>query len=375
MSKNFNYYSNDSQGTLVKKVKCTHFDYDQYLAYEEELLERCNNFWNTNSGILVYRRFRVPEVYSYGCRDMKKSLELQLGALKRSMNFKADIPNFLEPWYGIGTIASAFGAEYSWLDNQAPAIEAIFSSVQQALDYPCRTIENTIIGSHTLQMIEYFLDATKGKLPISYSDIQSPLNITSSIVDINSFFMELFDRPEKVKQLFAKIVNIFIPYMKKQRSLIGANLASPGHGFASCRAFKGIGLSDDNMLMISNEQYEEFETPIIETIGEAFGGIAFHSCGDWSRKIDSIKKIKNLLYADGAFSEETDPSPNDINNFEDKFVDSGVILHARIVGDAKTVINQVKKIWKPGLRLIVTTYCKDPHEQAKVYDEIHKFCS
>ena len=30
-------------------------------------------------------------------------------------------PNFLEPWYGIGVVAGAFGVPYVWKEGQAPA--------------------------------------------------------------------------------------------------------------------------------------------------------------------------------------------------------------------------------------------------------------
>ncbi len=55
---------------------------------------------------------------------MKKSLEWQLGALKKSMEYKADIPNFLEPWYGIGTIALHLHGNESRMDPNGTAFLA-----------------------------------------------------------------------------------------------------------------------------------------------------------------------------------------------------------------------------------------------------------
>ena len=51
---------------------------------------------------------------------MKESLELQLGALKKSLEYEADVANFLEPWYGIGYIAGSFGGSYEFPQNQSP---------------------------------------------------------------------------------------------------------------------------------------------------------------------------------------------------------------------------------------------------------------
>ncbi|MHB8276327.1 MAG: hypothetical protein ACYDIA_01565 [Candidatus Humimicrobiaceae bacterium] len=98
---------------------------------------------------------------------MKNSFELQLAALSESMNYKSDVSNFLEPWYGIGTVASAFGIDYVWHEGQAPATIAPFTSIQEALSFEYVPIEKTQIGMHTLEMIEYFLDKTKGEVPLN----------------------------------------------------------------------------------------------------------------------------------------------------------------------------------------------------------------
>ncbi len=367
----FNYKLRDSQGTYVEPMSPRDFDYAKYADYEAGKLEDCRKFMEGDEGILIYRRFRVPEVFAEASRDMKKSLELQLGALNASMDYKADIPNFLEPWYGIGLVDAGFGAKYQWNENQAPATEAQFKTVTQALNYPCLPIEETEIGRYNLEMIDYFLNATSGKLPISFSDIQSPLNAASSIVDISGFFMDLYDRPEQVKDLMNKIAGLTSEYLQRQKTLIGSCLALPGHGFASSRSFKGLGMSDDNILMISNEQYVEFAAPVNHEISQAFGGLAFHSCGDWTGKIQAIKANSKLLFADGAFTRETDPNAMDGEGMGSAFQGTGTVLHVRVVGDVETLVEKVKRIYRPGLKLIVATYLEDPEDQTRAYDLIH----
>ena len=109
MKDEFNVNLADSQATVVTPIEAEKFDIEGYAAYAGELDEICNRFWTADSGVLVYRRMRVKEVFAEDCCDTKKSLEWQLGALQQSMKFKADIPNFLEPWYGLGTVAAAYG--------------------------------------------------------------------------------------------------------------------------------------------------------------------------------------------------------------------------------------------------------------------------
>ena len=373
-NKAFDYNSKDSQGTVLSQIKVSEFDAEAYSEYNSSLLERNGKFWDSGSGVAVYRRFRVPEVFSSGCRDMEYSLGLQLAALKESMNYQGDIANFLEPWYGIGTIAGAFGMDYVWHENQAPAIPASFHSVKEALDFDYKPVEETAIGKRTLEMIEYFLLGTKGIIPMSLTDTQSPLNIAAQLMDISTLFYEIYDNPEDYMKLLGVITSLHVDYSGKQKDLIGDALASPGHGFPSSQSFSGIGMSDDNMLMISDDMYEEYEIPFREKIGEAFGGAVFHSCGNWSKRIPVVKRIRNLVMADGAFGGETDPSPNEAEVFGGEFANTGIILNARIVGDLDTIAANVRKLWRPGMKLIVTTYCKSPAEQQRAYDTIHEIC-
>jgi len=148
----------------------------------------------------------------------------------------------------------------------------------------------------------------------------------------------------------------------------------PGHGYSSCRCFQGLGMSDDNASMISGRQYLEFAAPAVERAGKPFGGSAFHSCGNWSDKVAAVSEIAGLRMVDGAFSAATDPSPNPPEPFAETFANTGVVLNARIVGGPETIVDKVRKLWKPGMKLIVVTYCQSPEQQAQAYDHIHQIC-
>lgn len=370
----FDQTSIDVQATAVEPIAPEKFDSDAYADYETSLQEKCRNFWQAQSGVLVHRRMRVAEVFSYGCKDKKASLEWQLGGLQKSMAFKSDVPNFLEPWYGIGTIAGAFGVNYLWNEGQAPAIQPKFQSAKEALDHHIVPVSQSSIGRHTLDMIDYFLEKTAGQIPMSLTDTQSPLNIACNIVNMSGLFYEMFDNPEAVKNLLQLLAELLTDFTHEQIRRIGPALVWPGHGFASCRCFEGLGMSDDNSLMISEQQYLEFAASAVEYVGKPFGGPAFHSCGNWSDKVEMVKNIPGLRMVDGAFSAATDPSPNPPEPFARAFAHTGIVVNARIVGGLDTIIDNVRRLWKPGMKLIVVTYCRTPQEQAAAYDRIHEIC-
>lgn len=187
MAKKFNTELADSRATDVVPVTAGDFNFEVYEACARELNQTCADFRQKESGVLVYRRMRVADCFSFGCRDMKHSLELQLGALEKSMLFKADVPNFLEPWYGIGTVVSAFGAEYIWSTGNAPALKPGFLSLDEVLAYEPVEVAKTPIGRHTLEMIDYFMNETKGRLPVSFTDTQSPLNMVGHLYPLGGF--------------------------------------------------------------------------------------------------------------------------------------------------------------------------------------------
>jgi hypothetical protein len=374
MASTFNNTLADSQATQVTPIKPEQFDFDRYEDYTAELDSLCSDFWNKASGVAVYRRMRVGECFSYGCRDMKRSLELQLGALEKSIHFQADVPNFLEPWYGIGTVASAFGGNYVWTEGNAPALKTRFSSLDEVLACDPVEIAETPIGRHTLTMIEYFMEQTKGRVPVSLTDTQSPLNMVGHLYPLDQFFMDLLLEPEKVQRLFEILAGLSMRFNEKQVRLIGPALAFPGHGFASSTRWAGLGMSDDNAVMISPEPYLELAAPVVEKICAPLGGPVFHSCGDWSGWVDAVLQIKGLKMADGAFSPQTDPgATNNLEAFH-RFAHTGIVLNARMVGDLETLRKQLSRLWTQGMKLIVVTYCDTPAEQEQAYSFIHDFC-
>jgi hypothetical protein len=374
MTKEFDQNKADSQATVIEPVAPDAFDFDAYKEYETGLQDRCKSFWDGDSGVLVYRRMRVAEVFSYGCRDMKNSLALQLGALQKSMDYPADVPNFLEPWYGIGTVASSFGIDYTWHDGQAPAFKPKFKSIEEALDFPAVPVKDTPIGQNTLKMVDYFLEQTQGRVPMSLCDIQSPFDVSAQIVDMTALLMGLYDCPYKVVELLDRVGMLLADFTREQAKRIGNALVWPGHGFPSSVVFEGFGMSDDNSIMLSAEQFQQFASVALARTAKDFAGTVFHSCGNFSHLAPVVKQIDGLRMVDGAFGPQTDPSPNDAEVFGEVFADSGIIVNARIVGDSAEVARQVRKLWRPGMKLIVTTYCQSPEDQQRAYEMVHEIC-
>ncbi|MDA3940448.1 MAG: hypothetical protein PF693_14255 [Spirochaetia bacterium] len=370
MSDVWNGFESDSQGSEVIQVEYKNFDFERYADYEESGRSHRGKFVEASEGFLIHRRFRVPRVFSWGSADMEESLKWQLGALTASMDFPMDIPNFLEPWYGIGTVASCFGAEYVWKENQAPVFHPQFSSISEALKYEPIPVEKTAIGKRTLDMIEFFLDKTKGQVPLSLTDTQSPLNIAASLVDTTTFLLSLYDDPDGVTELIEKTVSLNVEFTQKQQELIGKALVYPGHGFASCREFTGLGMSDDTSSMMSPDQFEKFVCSSIGKTGAPFGGAVYHSCGNWTQRLKHVMGIDGLKAVDAAFTFETDCDPNPVSTFTSEMVNTGIILNARCAGLSDKIEGVIKELIKPGMKTVLVTYARTPQEQQKIIESL-----
>ncbi len=371
----FNTTLKDAQALSVTPIEPRDFDLRRFEAQAAEADQRYADFLNAPSGLAVWQRVRAGEVFRDACRDMRHSLRLQLGALQKSLEYATDAPMYLEPWYGIGTTASAFGAEYEWFEGQAPAVRPLYQSIDDVPPLVPRAFDQVPILRYTLDTIEYFLDQTQGRVPLSWSDLQAPLNVATELIDTSAFFTALIDRADRVREVLSAATEVVIRFTRQQGDLIGDRLARPGHGFASSRAGRGIGLSTDNLVMISPKMYEKFCVADNITIGKAFDGLAIHSCGDYARWLPALKKINNLLMVDAAFSAQTDPDPNTPEVFRDAFVNTGIVVQARMVGAPAEVLALTKRLWTPGLKLIVVTYVPEPEVQRQLYQDLHALCA
>jgi uroporphyrinogen-III decarboxylase len=371
----FDYTLDDAQAMSIKPMRPLDFPLARYEDWARQCDKRYAEFLGKDQGVAVWQRVRVAEVFRDGCRDARQSLEWQLGGLAKSMEYASDVPTCLEPWYGIGITASAFGGEYLWPEGQAPVVKPRYESADELPLPDHRGFSDVPIMKHTLAMIEYFLEQTNGRVPICWTDLQSPLDVALEIVDASRFLLAFYEQPETVKDVLRAIADVIVDFTRKQSYLIGDALAQPGHGFASSYAGTAIGLSDDQMVTISPQMYKEFCVEINAAIGSCFGGTAIHSCGNWERWIETIKKIPNLKMVDAAFSPQTDPGHNTCEVFRDSLTDTGIILHARLVGDPEETLSRVKRLWAPGMKLVVVTYVQDPEAQNELYEDIHSIYS
>ncbi len=334
------------------------FDFPRFSDWMAEREERARAFLEgCGPNVLLLEKAGCNYVTA---RTPRESLACQLDALTRQMELDGDCAPFLEPWFGVGVFANAFGAEYVWADNESPQTNYIVFNEEEADKLEPPDIDNAPVMNLVLDAADFFIEETRGEIPVSCTDTQSPIDTATLIWETSSFFAALYTAPEAVHKLLRMIADAVIAFTKKQTGHLGKNWARPGHIMPSVRGGPGFSISDDNIVMISPEHYAEFSAPYNAALAKEFDGLAAHSCGNFERQLPALMKTEGLMMVDGAFSPAMDPNPNlNYELWRDSLKDTGVILHARLHLDWPEVL---PRLYHPGLRLAVSVPPPAPGE-------------
>ena len=132
------------------------FDFARFQDYRAEREQRIRDFLAgspASPGVLFVERAHCDYVK---CRTPQESLEVQLDGITRQMDLGTDYVPFLEPWFGVGVYANAFGAEYVWVDGESAQTRYVAHTADLAAALQARAIEDTPAVRLVLDAIDYF---------------------------------------------------------------------------------------------------------------------------------------------------------------------------------------------------------------------------
>lgn len=228
--------------------------------------------------------------------DPAKFLRAQLAEIEAQLAFRGDVVPSLCPAFGVVGIPSAFGCEVIWWEHDLPAVRpAIDGDPAQIFDLPQPDTRAGELG-RVLDTTRYFLEQTGGCLPIRATDIQGPLDSAALIAGHTTLLLAMRTDPEAVHHLLRLVTDLTIEVVQAQRALAaeyGAEFVPSLHQPWLPDGL-GLGISNDECVMISAEMHAEFHVPYLNRLAEAFGGIYHHTCGHWTHQFPSLERIHNL---------------------------------------------------------------------------------
>ena len=143
--------------------------------------------------------------------------------------------------------------------------------------------------------------------PIRLTDVQGPLDAAALIAGHTEFLSLVMTDPETAHRLLRAVTDFIIALVKEQRRIVKANSVEfvPSMFQPWMPDGMGVSIANDECVMMSPEMHDTFSVPYMNMLSEEFGGIAMHSCGDWTHQFTSLDKVRNLIAA-GVRGERSD---------------------------------------------------------------------
>ncbi|HOX36563.1 MAG TPA: uroporphyrinogen decarboxylase family protein [Candidatus Brocadiia bacterium] len=176
--------------------------------------------------------------------------------------------------YDAGPVGEAivFGAEVAHPAGTSPRICHMFDSVAEAAESAIfiPPAENRLMKNHFEKHAKYNETARKMGVKLGLNEtptvgIHPPLSAACALVSPTLVYEAMVLEPEIIHKLLDRMYEAFVTYFDYFRDIYGW----PKKGI-------GFGLADDNISMISNDYFREFQMPYYMKFRERYGVTSFY---------------------------------------------------------------------------------------------------
>jgi hypothetical protein len=231
--------------------------------------------------------------------------------------------------YGTAILPSLFGGELFLMDRDIDTLPACRSlsggsdAVKRLLDQGVPDLDAGQ-GDAVFRMGQHYrtLVARHPKLSryvhIYHPDLQGPMNVCEMIWG-GSLYVDLYDKPDLVKDFLALITETYIRFMRRWNELV-----PPLDGFAVHWSMLHRGcimVRNDAATNLSPAMYEEFIRPCDQRLLDEFGGGGIHFCGRGDHFISRLADVPGVHAVN-----VTQPHLNDAETIFRNTVDKGIQL-------------------------------------------------
>ena len=205
-----------------------------------------------------------------------------------------DWPPMINTLCGVVFVAEAFGCEVIYGEGNVAWTKPVTMDVAGVWKIkPAKVGESPLIRRLS-QWIDYAQRKLGTDVPMWTMDLQSPFSVAAHIVEPTELLAACITDPKAVHHLVQMVTDFSIEHMRQHLAEM-EHPGYPGRNFPSISENVGICIADDTpLIMLSPAMYREFSLPYNNQIGEAFGGVHVHSCGDYRHSIDNLLQITNV---------------------------------------------------------------------------------
>ena len=312
----------------------------------------------------------------YDSRDKQLEDSMNAARMTWALKEKNDMIPALSPDIGCSGLATAFGGEYFFGDNEMQTAGIKYPPVTEP--------EKQIPGIETpdlmdskwlregVERVRAFAEAGDGLLPVNGLDIAGGLNVVSDLIGLQDMLMRMVTSPELIHQLLKLVQQAYLDLIAMETEAAGGldNFATIDFFFGWCPpGFKGH-CSDDISAMIRPKMYDEFSGPYHAMIYEKYGCGGLHNCGPNPCQESYVSQKLSPIYLDLAerFSQQ------DLPKMKHSLKKKAFIRWCSEMTDTKEIVEcyrQNMELLAPDV-ILVPIYTLDSVEQGEeLYDALY----
>ncbi len=292
------YFSSSRYKESKEKIRrAFSFEIDDFR--EVPLILQTNSYWLTG-----HDPEEIPDDYFNNPESM---LHFQEEGIKEHLEkIDDDYIPYLMPWYGVALMSGAFGSKVIFPKKIDPSC-ASFSIEKlediEKLEMP--DFEENFFTKKVLDTIRHFKE--KSDWPIAITDPQGTLATIALIVGYKNLFYWMSDYPEKIDELFSKVNQTLIGWIKTQKKYSGEKI-NQCNGAINVALPEGFGVwwADDDSVLLSPEMYKKFVIPHYKSLFGSFGHGMMHWCGNSNHQLDNILNVEGIGAVHNYFLGEVD---------------------------------------------------------------------
>jgi len=174
-------------------------------------------------------------------------------------------------------------------------VKPVIKSPSDVYSLPEAKIREGYVCYDMIWRMAYKYRRTGGRIPVYMTDIQGPFSCAAQMWGIEDFLRDLDEYPNEIHYLLSLCTEAIIKYFHAMYKVADGNMI-PIHCHPVLWVPKdcGVAVSDDFFDVVGAHTVRDYSVPYLEKIGEEFGGVTVHTCGNMNHLAPLMNSMKTL---------------------------------------------------------------------------------
>jgi hypothetical protein len=224
-------------------------------------------------------------------------------SIVNSVLIRDDYPLQIRAFYGVGLMASLFGAQSEVVEDQFPWVRPIgFEGVKAVLARGVPELSSELFR-RALDTMAYYKEVLapypkcRQALRITQPDLQGPFDIAAQLWSAG-IFTAFYDCPDLLRELLDLIAETYVRACRRLAAE-ASDVIREDYLYLHFTIVKGrCLLKNDSSTLLSARLYSEFIRPVDEKVARAMGSVGIHWCGNGDQWCEQVVRMPNLVSLD-----------------------------------------------------------------------------